>query len=410
MSNTYNHSLNGMDIQAGTVSLDSQFIKLGPINIASGATLTATQPWATGASNPWFNGRSAGPITVQAGGSLTTTNVANGIMEGLTLLGGSVSAPGITNGDWGAFTIGSTVTADGNATSNISAELAIANSPTFDVVSGSTLDITGAMHHRFGGGVSGILKLGDGLLVLGGVNSYTGDTTIDGGTVELADGAQLRFAVSDAGSTLVTGGGSAAFNGDFNIDTSAVSGTTGAIWLLVDRSSLDGESFGSTFSVVGFADPENDGIWTMTDAKGDWAFDEASGELTLDLGNDYDDWGASFGLAPGSEAGDADNDGLSNEEEYAFGLIPNSGASVNPIAVPLDKATGSFSYTRRDSTKTDLTYRVWFSENLSSWTEDTGAVEGTPVLDGDVETVPVTLSPLAGNPRPAKLFIQVRAN
>ena len=77
--------------RSGTVSLDSQFIKLGPINIASGATLTATQPWATGASNPWFNGRSVGPITVQAGGTLTTTVCLNGIMEGLTLLGGSVS-------------------------------------------------------------------------------------------------------------------------------------------------------------------------------------------------------------------------------------------------------------------------------------------------------------------------------
>ena len=91
---TYNHSLGGMDIQTGTVSLDSQFIKLGAINIAPGATLTATVAWATGASNPWFNGRSVGPITVQAGGTLTTTVGPNGIMEGLTLLGGSVTRPG----------------------------------------------------------------------------------------------------------------------------------------------------------------------------------------------------------------------------------------------------------------------------------------------------------------------------
>ncbi len=162
--------------------------------------------------------------------------------------------------------------------------------------------------------------------------------------------------------------------------------------------------------MTGFADPENDGIWIRSDVKGDWSFDEASGELSLDVGSDYEDWALANGLAPGSEQADADNDGLSNEEEYAFGLLPQSGASVNPIAVPLDKATGTFRYTRRDSSLTDLTYRVWYSENLTSWTEDTGAIEGVPVLNGEVETVPVTLSVLPGNPLPAKLFIQVRAN
>jgi len=289
-------------------------------------------------------------------------------------------------------------------------ELAIADGVT------ATLDTNGnnvtlSSPIGVGGSASGrLVKSGAGTLTLAAANTYIGDTTIEEGTLGLPAGSGFAFRVNDSSANLVSGPGTAVFDGVFNINTAGVTGTAGGIWLLVDRASLTGESFASNFTVAGFADPENDGIWTMTDAKGDWSFSEVSGELTLDLGNDYDDWGATYGLAPGSEAGDADNDGLSNEEEYAFGLIPNSGASVNPIAVPLDKATGSFSYTRRDSSLTTLTYSVWFSENLTSWTEDTGAVEGTPVLDGDVETVPVTLSPLAGNPRPAKLFIQVRAN
>ena len=69
-----------------------------------------------------------------------------------------------------------------------------------------------------------------------------------------------------------------------------------------------------------------------------------------------------------------------------------------------------FSYTRRTSLGTNLTYSVWFSENLVGWTKDTGATEGTPVPSGDNETVEITLSALPGNPLPAKLFIQVRAN
>lgn len=125
---------------------------------------------------------------------------------------------------------------------------------------------------------------------------------------------------------------------------------------------------------------------------------------------DYDTWAGSFTPTVGLPAADDDNDGLSNQQEYAFGLLPDSGASVNPIAVPLDKSTGTFSYTRRDSALTPLNYSVWFSTDLSVWTEDTGAVEGTPVLSGEVETVPVTLSALPGSPLPDKLFIQVRAD
>ena len=60
----------------------------------------------------------------------------------------------------------------------------------------------------------------------------------------------------------------------------------------------------------------------MTDAKGNWSFDETTGELTLDVGNDYDDWVTTNGVT-GGENDDDDNDGLTNQEEYAFGLIPN---------------------------------------------------------------------------------------
>ena len=410
-ANVYNQNVSGgLNITEGTVDFTSQFIRMGSITIGNGATLRTTEPWTTGSSNPWFNGRSAGSITVEAGGTLTSTTIANALVEGLTLNGGSVTAPGITNGDWGAFVIASTVTADGAAASSISAELSLVGNQTFDVVDGSTLDASGVIHNRFAATAGAITKEGLGTLILGGVNSYTGNTTINGGTLELADNAQLTFIVSDSGQNIVGGTGAAIFRGDFAINTSAVTGTTGGIWLLVDRNALTGESFESTFTVIGFDDSNNDGVWTMTDAKGDWSFDESTGELTLDLGNDYDDWADIYGLAPGSEAGDADNDGLTNEEEYAFGLIPNSGASVNPIAVPLDQATGTFSYSRRDSSLTDLVYTVWFSEDLTTWTQDTGAIEGTPVLNGAVETVPVTLSTLPGDPLPAKLFIQVRAN
>lgn len=230
-----------------------------------------------------------------------------------------------------------------------------------------------------------------------------------GGTLALTSTSQLQFVVTDApASNKITGPGTATFDGVFNIDTSAVAGTTGYIWLLVDRASLTGESFESNFSVNGFT-PQGDGVtWTMSDSRGTWSFSEDTGELTLDIGSDYDNWKTANGVT-GGETDDDDSDGVTNFEEYAFGLDPTGGSSVNPIASQLDKSNGKFSYTRRLSSLPDsaLDYSVWFSTDLVTWTEDTGATEGEPVLNGEVETVEVTLTgTLLTNP---KLFIQVRA-
>ena len=81
----------------------------------------------------------------------------------------------------------------------------------------------------------------------------------------------------------------------------------------------------------------------------------------------------------------------------------------DPIVAPFDKTTGTFSYTRRATpATTGLDYTVWTSTNLGTWTQDTGATEGTVTTSGEVETVPVTISSgLLTNP---KLFIQVRAD
>ncbi len=129
--------------------------------------------------------------------------------------------------------------------------------------------------------------------------------------------------------------------------------------------------------------------------------------------NDFTSWIEGFTFAPGADltqTGDPDGDGMTNFEEYAFGLKPNDGASVNPILAPLSKTAGTFTYSRRDNALTGLTYKVWTSPDLAVWTEDAGATQDDSAgPDGQgVESVVVTLSgtkPLAAG----RLFVRVSA-
>ena len=96
-----------------------------------------------------------------------------------------------------------------------------------------------------------------------------------------------------------------------------------------------------------------------------------------------------------------------NDEERVWGLDPTDGRTASPFTALLDSA-GTFTYTRRDSSLTGLTYTVWTSSNLQHWTEDTGAVQSPGPPDAnDVESVSVTLDPgLMIGPR---LFVKVTA-
>ena len=125
---------------------------------------------------------------------------------------------------------------------------------------------------------------------------------------------------------------------------------------------------------------------------------------------DYAFWAADFQPDDVSDrAGDFDGDGLTNGEEHAFALDPTNASSANPFSTPFEPLAGTFSYTRRDSALTGLTYTIWTSPDLETWTEDAGATAGqTPgAVVGEAQSVDVTLT---ATPVEGKLFIQLRAN
>jgi hypothetical protein len=120
----------------------------------------------------------------------------------------------------------------------------------------------------------------------------------------------------------------------------------------------------------------------------------------------YTTWANGYDADLSDKNADFDDDGMTNFQEFAFGLNPTSGASVNPITdLSTLKTAGTFSYTRLANS--GLTYTVWVSTDLADWgTEPVLAdQEAGAAVDG-VETVIVTLPSI---PTETPYFVRVKA-
>jgi autotransporter-associated beta strand protein len=125
---------------------------------------------------------------------------------------------------------------------------------------------------------------------------------------------------------------------------------------------------------------------------------------TVASGTPYDTWANGTFAHPFSDQDpthDPDGDGMSNFDEFAFGLDPTTGASGNPVT-PLHGT--QFTYTRwADSS---LAYIVESSTDLAGWSAAASTeLIGAPDAKGvQIVTVTVTNVPMDG-----KLFVRVKA-
>ena len=185
---------------------------------------------------------------------------------------------------------------------------AIVDSNTFNVTIAQAL-----LHDTTLGATAdgGLTKSSAGNLTLTSAqNDYTGNTTVNGGTLTLADNARLKFVLGATGvNNKITGSGAVQLDGDFTLDTTAAGTTPGDSWQIVDVGTL-AETYGSTFTVVG-GSQIGAGVWLV----GSYRFTQSTGVV------DY--------LA------DTDADGLPDEWEMTFfGDLDETGSPTRTVTSP----------------------------------------------------------------------------
>jgi autotransporter-associated beta strand protein len=314
----------------------------GTLNFNGGtlAANTTSTTFLTGLTNAFVN---AAGGTINNGGNAITIGQAllapsgNGVSAtGLTFSGGGyIDTPIVTiTGDGTGATAVANIDASGNLTGITITNPGIGYTTASFTLSGGGIGNTGSIGGTptFVANTSGGMTFtGSNITTLTGVNTYTGNTTVNAGsTLQVFDNAALKFTPSANGvSNKITGSGSANLDGDFNIDQTGAAIANGNSWTLVDVGTLT-ETFGTNFTVVGFT--ETSGVWTKVDGDNTWTFDEATGALTLAVSaGGYDSWN---GANAGGQTADLDFDldGVKNGVEF-FMNVSTPGFTANPALV-----------------------------------------------------------------------------
>jgi autotransporter-associated beta strand protein len=206
-----------------------------------------------------------------------------------------------------------------------------------------------------GVGTGGLEKLGAGTLTLNGANTYTGNTLITAGTLEVA-------------------------TNDAFADTSTVRIESGASLSL---------THGGTDQVAALI------INNVSQLPGLYTFGGGSLDVVPVAGNDYTAW-ASANNVSGGAGGDSDNDGVKNLIEYAL-IDGGERGSYNV-------GTRTITFNKRGAPYGgDITYTIESSTNLTSWTP-----LATPPVVEDASKIEYTLpAPSPGQP---KIFTRLRVS
>ena len=450
IGSTTNATLN---LTGGTTTVAGDILKVGgngtttgTINLAGG-TLDMTNGNIGTALNPVALNLQSGTLknvaTINGGGAITKTTAGTLTLSGDNTFTGdlTISTGEVKITESGSLGVGPKTlyplangyfTLDGTA-----GPISLPANMTMVTAGPSILNLAGnnvvncPINLTTGSGITNVTSNGGSLILAGGISpiatSYryleldgtsTGANTVSGA---ITDGASYVLVVKKgAGTWALTNAGNA-YTGNTSIEegtliVSAAKFADSSTIFIGPSAILNLPNAGTdtvaALVINGVSQPAGKTYGNASSVSPVIATSAITGPGTLTIpggpGTPYSTWADTF--LPGNNvsdpAGDNDKDGLVNQQEFAFGLSPISGSSVNPILVQVNKTAGTFTYQRRAGT--GLTYKILTSTTLAtgSWTEDLTAVQSaTP--DGDNETVVVTLT---GAPLSAtKLFVRVAA-
>jgi autotransporter-associated beta strand protein len=445
--------LSGVNSFTGNVTVQRGLLRITNSSALGEAPVEGTKTISIFAGSNKFlelDGTS-GAITLPSTFLFSTSGVNGAIrnLAGNNTIDGAFSLTS-GNGNTKIVSNGGSLTLNGNVTTVASAGA----NRVFDLdgTSAANNAVNGVISNG-GGFLTGVTKNGTGKWTLAGPNTYTSPTIVNGGTLHLTGSIAAGSAVTVGGNTAtgsptLTGAGgtvngtltiaaagtgvagtvspgTVGTTGTLNAGPTTIAGTytcdvsgtstdllavTGDLDLTGSTLAISGTATSGTYVIASYTGTRTAILGGTLPAGYSVNYDDTSKKVELVVSTSaspYETWGAPYGLTAGSEGGDLDNDGLTNQQEFAFGLIPNNGSSVNPIVVQLDKTTGRFTYQRL--TASGLNYTIWTSPDLSTWTKDDTAGQA-PSTVGANQNVVVTLS---ASPKPltaTKLFVRVQAN
>jgi autotransporter-associated beta strand protein len=404
-----------------------------------------------------------------ASGSLTLTG-ANTHTGGTTVDQGvlTIGTGGVISGATGPLSVNNTNTAEGNATvvnlstaanttvGSLSGSIATpssgANTATINTQTGRLLTVNQTADATYAGVIagSGDFALGassTNALTLSGVNTYTGTTTVNAGTLlitgSVAGTASAGTTGVLGGTGTVTGAATIATTGvlspgvnnvgtlNFGSTLTLDAGSNYAVTItgngVNDKVNVTGALTASgdiTVSLDGYTPVVND-TFDLADAASiagtpnlilptlsaglswDTSTFATNGQIKVISADPFLTWASGFGLSGGDAAksADPDGDGVNNLLEFATNSNPTNGGSGARVYGKIHMIAGTpvLTYTvatradatfaangsKQESTKDLIKYTIEGSDDLSTW----NTVVVTEVLGGDATAVRAAIVP-----------------
>jgi len=385
--------LNGFDLTVGNLTGSTGTVLGRIINSTVGTNETLTTNVTANSSYSGLildNAGVGGTVSlVKTGSSTLTLNGANTYSGGTTISAGSISissdgnlgkAPTTPSAANIILSGGATLTASTTMTLNENRGIGIgpSGSGAATLSSSSGILTYNGIIANTGSATGGLTKAGAGIVALGGVNTYVGDTTVSAGTLRVANVAAIPSGAGK-GNVSVASGSALDLNG--NVIT--VNGLSGA-------GSVTSSVAGNAGIIVGDNNQTSTFSGVISNGSGVVSLGKiGTGTLTLSGTNSYTG-GTTISGGTLSVASDA-NLGTVPGVATAGNIVINGGTLSTSASITLDSrrgiavgpVTGSGSGTISPATGTTLTYGGIIADNGSGTGGLTKAnTTGTLVLSG----------------------------